>query len=207
MDSFVVYDDVSYIKGGWINRNFILAKDHKQRITLPLLGASSNKLIKEIVVGNNVKKIIEGIRQNYSKAPQFAVVFPLLESILLQQDKNLSCFLDHGLRQICDYLGLHPQWQISSSLKKNSDLRGQDKVLAICEELGATHYINVPGGEALYSKEVFASCGMQLSFIQPKVVSYRQFGEVFVPNLSIVDVMMFNNKERCAELLDEYSLV
>ncbi|MFA5370492.1 MAG: WbqC family protein [Sideroxydans sp.] len=207
VDTFVVYDDVNYIKGGWINRNFILGQGGKQLITLPLQGASPNQLIKQVEVGGMQQKLLQTIRHNYSKAPQFATVFPLIEDILMQQEKNLARFLDYQLRQISDYLGLRPQWHVSSGLNKDNELRGQDKVLAICEELGATHYINVPGGRALYEQESFAARGMQLSFIQPKAVAYRQFGKEFVPNLSIVDVMMFNDREQCARLLEEYELV
>lgn len=207
VDTFVVYDDVNYIKGGWINRNFILAQGDKQLITLPLKGASPNLLINQITVNDRRDKLIETIRHSYGRAPQFAVVFPLVEDILKQQEKSLAHFLDYQLRQLCDYLDLHPKWHISSALKKNNELRGQEKVLAICEELGATHYINVPGGKSLYDREAFASRRIQLSFIQPKVVSYCQFGNEFVPNLSIIDVLMFNGKKQCAELLEEYDLV
>jgi hypothetical protein len=207
VDAFVVYDDVNYIKGGWINRNFILAQGDKQLFTLSLQGASPNLLINQVSVGSNQNKLIENIRHCYSKAPRFTAVFPLFESILKQQEKNLARFLDHQLRQICDYLGLHPKWYISSTLMKDNGLRGQEKVLAICEELGATHYINMPGGKSLYDRETFTSQGMQLSFIQPNAVDYPQISDEFVPNLSIIDVMMFNDKEQCAKLLEEYELV
>lgn len=207
VDTFVIYDDVNFINRGWINRNNILAQGKAHLFTLELEGASQNKFINEIAVVGNPEKLLKTIRQSYSKAPHFAVVFPLIEDILNQQDKHLARFLGYQLRQLCDYLGLHPKWHASSTLKKENGLRGQDKVLAICEELGATHYINVPGGKSLYDREAFASRGMRLSFIQPKAVSYRQFGNEFVPNLSIIDVMMFNDKEQCARLLEEYELV
>jgi hypothetical protein len=207
VEAFVVYDDVNYINRGWINRNHILVQGKAQLFTLELEGASQNRLIKEVSVKCRPGKLLKTIRQNYSKAPQFAAIYPLLEDILIQQETNLVIFLDYQLRRICEYLGLHPQWHISSALKKNNELRGQEKVLAICEELGATHYINVPGGKSLYDRETFANRGMQLCFIQPKVVAYRQFGNGFVPNLSIIDVMMFNDLEHCAKLLEEYELV
>lgn len=207
VDAFVVYDDVNYIKGGWINRNYILAKDDKQLITLPLKGASPNLLINQVLVGGRQKKLLDTLRQNYAKAPHFAAVFPFVQDILMQTEKNLAVFLDCQLRQICDYLGLRPAWHVSSALRKDNELRGQDKVLAICEMLDATRYINLPGGKAIYDGEAFASRGKRLSFIQPKPVSYRQFGKAFVPNLSIIDVMMFNEREQCAALLKEYELV
>jgi hypothetical protein len=207
VDALVVYDDVNFIKGGWINRNFILARGAKQLLTLPLQGASPNLLINQVEVGGRPEKLLESIRHCYSKAPHFATVFPMLEDILRQQENNLARFLDHELRQICDYLGLHPTWHISSALNKDNELRGPEKVLAICEELGASHYINVPGGKELYDRENFERKGLQLSFIQPRPIEYRQFDKPYVPNLSIIDVMMFNDQEQCARLLEEYDLV
>ena len=124
----------------------------------------------------------------------------------MQREENLARFLDNSLRQICEYLGLHPQWHMSSELNKNNSLRGQEKVLAICEELRATHYINAPGGKGLYDRTDFLCKGLELLFIQPHPVAYRQFRNQFVPNLSIIDVMMFNEQKECNRLLGEYSL-
>lgn len=206
VDAFVVYDDVSFINRGWINRNYILSNGDKQLITLPLQAASQNKLINQIEVGGP-HKILKSLSQNYGKAPHFDAVYPMLEDILVQTEKNLARFLDYQLRRICDHLGLCPQWHVSSALAKDNGLRGQDKILSICEELGATHYINLPGGKALYDQPSFAARGLQLSFVQSRVLSYRQFGQEYVPNLSIIDVMMFNDQEQCKRLLEEYDLV
>ncbi len=206
VDTFVVYDDVNYIKRGWINRNYILANSDQQLITLPLHDASQNKLINQIEVSSQ-HKILKSLRHNYGKAPHFDTVYPIIEDIFSQTEKSLARFLDCQLRRICDYLGLRPQWYISSALDKDNELRGQDKILSICEKLGATHYINVPGGKALYDQESFATHRLKLSFIQPRAVNYRQFGTRFVPNLSTIDVMMFNDREKCVKLLEEYDLV
>lgn len=206
-DAFVIYDDVNYIKKGWINRNYILSQGQALRITLSLHGASSNLPINQISVGGNQEKLLKTIRQNYSRAPQFAITFPVVEEILLQKEKNLANFLEHGLRRISSHLGLRPEWHVSSSLEKDTGLRGQEKVLFICEKLGATEYINLPGGMALYDRECFARRNIRLSFIQPRPAAYNQFGRDFVPNLSIIDAMMFNDQEKCQELLREHDLV
>ncbi len=206
VDAFVVYDDVNYINRGWINRNNILVQGHAQLVTLVTDGASQNKQICEISVGGNPAKLLKTFQHSYGKAPQFEKVFPLVEDILVHKGNNLARFLDYQLRQICSYLDLSPKWYISSALKKDNQLRGQEKVLAICEELGATHYINMTGGKALYEKEVFSKRGLQLSFLDPRAVEYPQSGNEFVPNLSIIDVMMFNDKAQCAKLLEEYEL-
>ena len=38
-------------------------------------------------------------------------------------------------------------------------------------------------------------------------MTYAQFGAPFVPSLSILDVMMFNAKDRVREMLTEYDVV
>lgn len=205
-DVFVVYDDVNFIKGGWINRNHILSNSKRQLITLPLQGASQNKLINQVEIGG-VHKLLKSLRQSYGKAPHFDVVYPLLEDIFGQAEGNLSRFLYYQLQRVCEQLGLRPQWHISSEPPKGSGLRGQDRILSICEELGATRYINLIGGRALYDVPSFTSRGLELSFIQPRTVCYRQLGSGFVPNLSIIDVMMFNDRQQCASLLEEYDFV
>lgn len=206
VDAFVVYDDVNYIKGGWVNRNHIFVNGDRRFITLPLHGGSQNKLINQVEISNQ-HKILQSLRHCYGKAPYFDIVYPVIEEIFSQTEKNLARFLDYQLRLICSYLNLSPQWHISSTLNKDNGLRGQEKILAICKELSATHYINMSGGKELYDRNTFARNGLQLSFIQPHLLSYRQLNKPFVPNLSIIDVLMFNSREQCARLLEGYNLV
>ena len=205
-DVFVCYDDVAYIKGGWVNRNFVLGHGEKQRITLALRGASPNRMIDEISIGANQRKLLESIRQNYARAPHFAAAYAVVEAVLMQSETNLANFLDQGLRTVCQYLGLAPQWRRGSSFANTRALRGVDRVLAICQDLGATRYVNSPGGKALYDKATFAARGIELAFIEAQPIVYRQRGDDFVPNLSIIDVMMFNDRKRCAELVEGYAL-
>lgn len=207
VDTFVVYDDVNYIKGGWINRNLILADGKKQRITLPLRAASPNLKINQIEIDNRPNKLIETIRQRYSRAPEFHSVFPLIEDILLQKEQNLAGYLFYSLVKISDYLGIHPKWSESSMIKKDNELRGQDKIIAICGKLSATHYINTYGGVALYNYQSFANSAIKLSFIRSQPVSYPQFTREYVPDLSIIDVLMFNNLNQCQSLIGAYDLV
>lgn len=205
-DTFVVYDDVHYIKGGWINRNYLLGPTGRQLFTLPLSGASPNRNINEINISNHRRKLIETLHQRYSKAPYFAEAFPMIEDIFSHCESKLALFLDHSLRTVCAFLELRPHWHLSSDLAIGRDLRGQDRVLAICEALGANHYINAPGGRSLYDARAFAAHGIKLSFLQPGEITYRQFGSDFVPNLSIIDVIMFNSPGECQRMLVEYTL-
>jgi hypothetical protein len=207
VDAFVLFDDVNFIKAGWINRNYVLGRAGRLRLTLPLAQASQNKCINEIFLADEPERLLKTVRHSYRRAPNFSTVFPLIESVLRQTERNLGRFLETGLRQVSNYLGLRPEWHLSSDLAKDDQLRGQEKILAICALMGATHYVNLPGGRVLYDTDVFKERGIQLSFITPRPVSYRQFDNRFVPDLSMLDVMMFNDQHRCRGLLQEYDLV
>jgi len=206
VDAFVIYDDVNFIKGGWINRNYILSQGGKAWLSMPLRNASPNRHINEIQIGDRNHKLLATVRQNYSRAPQFSAVFPLIEDVLAQKEKNLAVFLHYGLQQVCDFLGIFPEWHISSSLNKDCALKGQDRVLAICQQLGAKTYINLPGGKQLYDRDSFSALDIKLQFLKPDAVPYPQLGDVFVANLSIIDILMFNTKEECRRILSTYEL-
>jgi hypothetical protein len=86
-------------------------------------------------------------------------------------------------------------------------LKAGDKVLAMCGALGANRYLNTVGGRPLYAVDAFAAAGVQLQFIQTRLVTYPQFGQPFVPGLSILDVMMFNSPDAVKRMLGEYDLL
>lgn len=207
VDKFVIYDDVQFIKGGWINRNYLLLNDEKFMFNLILNGASANKLINEITVQVNQNKLIKTIYYSYNKAPYFKTVISLIENILNYEDKNLAKFIGNSIINICDYLKIHTAILYSSMLSKNNELKAQDKVISICKLLNADTYINAIGGQELYDKETFNRDNIQLKFIKSNLSSYKQFKNEFVPWLSIIDVMMFNSVDEINEMLDNYEFI
>ncbi len=207
VDVYVIADDLNFIKNSYIKKNSILDNGAPALISLELIGASQNKLINEIEVGNKTDKLLTAIQRRYAKAPYFKDVFPLLQSILLSEEKNVARFLGDSLIKIASYLDMQTKFLYSSEIEKNNDLKFDARIIDICKRVGADHYINAIGGKELYSKDKFASEGIKLSFLDTKEIEYTQFGKEFVPNLSIIDVLMFNSPEETKVLLQEYELV
>jgi len=194
VDVFVVYDHIKYTKKGWINRNRILQNGKDATFSLPLKHDSDFLDVCQRELSPDFKrdKLLNQIRGAYQRAPHFAQTFPLIEEIVRFEDPNLFRFLHHSIVRTCGHLGLRTEIRISSGVSINPDLKNQDKVLALCGALGADTYVNAIGGRELYSKEPFRERGIDLKFIQSNPFEYPQFGDPFVPWLSIVDVMMFN---------------
>lgn len=189
-DVFLIYDDVSYIKQGFINRNTILSKSGPVRFTVAVPGASSNKLISSLSFSPDVKKQLESIKQNYSKRPYFTDVFPMISEILLYEDRDIANLVEKSFVDICKYIGLDRNFIKTSTLDYDRAIPAKDRLIAFCNKFNAKHYINSPNGKALYKKEDFNKQGVKLSFLDVKQIEYEQGQPEFVPNLSIIDVLM-----------------
>ncbi len=210
VDVFVVYDDVNYIKSGWINRNRILINNESSYFNLPILGSSSNKLINNINVNYNIvlmKKLLNKIRYSYSKAPYFKDIYSLIENIIYKDSKNIADYLMHSFKIISNYLDIDTKLILSSDIEKDNDLKGQDKIIQICKIIKADEYYNSIGGISLYNKNIFKNNNIKLSFIKTNDIVYKQFDNEFEPNLSIVDVMMFNSVDDIKSMLLDYVLI
>ena len=207
VDKYVVYDDVTYIKGGWINRNNFLINGQKNLLTMRLEKANSYTLIKDITIKDDFVKFLKTIEMGYKKAPFFEDSFRLLKDICQCPEKKLGQFLFNSHIKICEYLGIDTELILSSSFEKHTELKGKDKVISICKQLGADEYINAIGGQELYDKKEFAENGIRLNFLQANLREYRQLKNEFVAGLSIIDIMMFNSKEEIKEMLNDFNLV
>jgi hypothetical protein len=210
VDRFVIYDNIKYTKKGWINRNRFLRDGRDEIFSLPLKKDSDALDVRErrLAADFDRDKLLNKLADAYRRAPQFDAVFPLLQRIFGCGEDNLFGFIKASLVDICTWLNIRTPMIVSSTLDIDNNLRGQDRVLAICRDLGADTYINAIGGRALYSKEAFAAQGINLYFLQSRLIEYPQFGQSFVPWLSIFDVMMFNAPESISRyLIGSYDLV
>lgn len=194
VDLFIVYDDIKYTKKGWINRNRILQNGKDIMFSLPLKSDSDFLGVRDRVLAAdfNPDKVLNQLSGAYKCAPYFTQTFPLIEEILRYKDRNLFKFIYYSILKVCGHLGITTEIRISSDVDICHSLKNQDKVIALCEAVGATSYINAIGGIELYSKDDFTARNLELKFIRSKKFEYAQFDNEFVPWLSMIDVMMFN---------------
>lgn len=209
VDVFVVYDNIQYTKKGWINRNRFLQNGRDALFTIPLRKDSDFLDISQRSVAPEFKpeKLLKQFDASYRKAPQFAIAFPIIAEVVLAKHKNLFDYIANSIRALAAWLGISTPIVVSSTVDIDHLLRGEQKVLALCKAMGATQYVNAIGGLELYRKTTFADHGVELSFMRIRPIVYRQFAGAFVPNLSIVDVLMFNERQTVRGMLGDYDLV
>ncbi len=212
VDIFVVLDDVNFITRGYINRNSILVNGMEYKFSIPVRKCSQDKLICEselCFTKQEREKFLKMIFMAYKKAPEFEKVYPVLEMIINHDTQDVTEFIIYSIQKICEYLFIETEICRSVELKKNNKLRAQERILEICRVLGADTYINPCGGYELYSQERFQREHMDLYFLSPKMseITYQQFANSFIPNLSIIDMLMFNSVEKIKFFLEKYELI
>ncbi len=211
VDKFVILDDVNYIMRGYINRNSILVNGAPHRFSVPLKKASQNRLIKDTQLNFNLEeknKFLMTIQNSYKKCEYYENIMPMLEKIILNNEEDLTSYIEYSIRSITNYLQISTEIIKSSDIKKDESLKAQDRIIEICKKTNADTYINLSGGRKLYHSEDFEIEGMKLLFIDINIndIIYAQNSKQFVPNLSIIDVLMNNSISEIKLLLKKYSL-
>jgi hypothetical protein len=195
VDRFVVYDDVAFIKSGWINRNRILTANGVAYMTVPLSGASSFRSIRDTACVSPQTwrdRLLRTLAEAYAHAPERDAGLALVRDALDQAEStSIADVARASLRVVCAYAEIRTELVASSTVYQNAHLQGTDRVLNICRQERAQQYINLPGGRALYHTAQFEAHGLRLEFLEPVLEPYSQMHSLpFVPGLSVVDAIM-----------------
>lgn len=213
-DNFVFYDDVNFIKKGWINRNRIMLMGEPFRFSIPLKRQSQNVLIKDTEVANLTEfadKFLEQLKSSYKKSPYKNSVLDYVKEVLDNRHVSISEVAIASVELFFTYLGVSKSFHYSS--KEFAATRGIEKaerLIKITELLQSKNYINAMGGTTLYEKEFFRSRGVKLEFVKPTLIPYEHcnFSAMnFSAGLSIIDLMMNLSPEEIRIHLDSFELV
>lgn len=195
-DLFVIYDNVQFIKNGWIERNRYLLGQEPKWFGVPLSKCSHSLHIrdKRIAAHFNPDEILNKLAFAYRQAPYANRVLPWLESLLVESTDSIAELNEQVMRACCDLLELDTPIINASQLPMSPNLKGQGRVLDVVQAVAGTHYLNPLAGEHLYDAIAFKECGITLELLQASLPPYAQGSDdkPFIPGLSILDALMFN---------------
>lgn len=209
-DVFVLGDDLQYVRSGWVNRNRILHNGEAKLISFPLkkdrfqLQINQRQLCDHF--SDEAPRLIDLLAESYGEAPYFAQVMPLLERLIRFPQQNIALYAEHAIREMCAYLHIVTPILRSSDLILGSAADKQERIIRIAHTFEATTFITPEGGSVIYDRDHFARNGLLVRFFRMNPVAYQQFGQPFVANLAIIDVLMFNCVEQVQQMLTEYGL-
>ncbi len=206
-DKWIVFDSVQYIRHGWIERNRILKpQEGWQYISVPLKKHTRETLIKDIRINNDedwTNKIIRQLEHYKKKAPYYKNVMTLLDKIFQKKYDSIVNLDVTCLAEVCIYLQINFNYSIYSELNLQIEQvnKPDEWALNICKALKASEYINLPGGIQFFNRDKFIDQKINISFQNIILNPYNQYKTSFIPGLSIIDVMMFNSKEKIRDML------
>jgi WbqC-like protein family len=209
VDKFVFYDDVTYIKNGWINRNRLLLQGEPHYFTVPLSNASSFVPIRDVrfdAAAPWKRKLAATFEQAYASAPFRKEGMALLHDALDNAEGSIANAARGSVLAVLQYLGIARSIVETSQAYGNQDLKGEARIIDICRREGADVYVNAPGGRGLYDAANFRAAGVALKFLAPRLAPYDQGAGEFVPGLSVLDLIMRRDKDECRDMLASYAL-
>ncbi|MEZ9627824.1 WbqC family protein [Aliivibrio fischeri] len=211
VDKFVVYDNIKYTKKSWINRNRFYINGKDEMFSLPLKKDSDYLDVVDRRLSDTfekeAQKLLRKVESAYRKAPNYQDGISIFKQCILFESKNLFDFILNSIKTIVNYLDIDTEIIISSSLNSSRDLKCQDRVIDICQEVKATEYVNPFSGMDLYEKSSFFDSDIKLCFIKLNDIEYSQNPKFdFIGFLSIIDVIMWNDKKQVKKFLNEFSI-
>lgn len=214
VDYWVFFDTAQYIRHGWVNRNRILkpSGDDWQYISVPLTKHHRSDPINKVVPKDSdwASRILSQLAHYKRSAPFYKEIIELVGEVLQtwKNGESISTLNIKSVQAVCDYLGIDRKMQVFSEM--SVDIKGVNEpdewALEITKLLSGDCYINPIGGQSFFNNEKYKKNGIDLLFLNPRINPYPQKGKMFIPGLSIIDILMFCSPKDAIEMIEEYNL-
>lgn len=217
VDKYVFCGDMQYIRWGWVNRNRLRIHNKKQTyfFIFPVVKDDHRKKINERYYQNlkrSCDKLKRSLYYDYRRAANFEEAYSVLEEAMDFPKDNVAFFNMNANYTIARYLGIETEISCTDTIKDKSfwykfeQLGREERVVYMCQYYSADTFINAIGGTTLYHKKTFKDNGIDLFFLRMNDIVYPQLRNEFIPNLSIIDVIMYNKIDKVRSLLKMYQL-
>jgi len=202
-DVFVILDDVQFPSRTYTTRATVRDKRGVVRLTLPVHGAQRRQLIKDVRLyepERTLKKHLKTIERCYSKAPYCSRYMPLIESILGVIPDRLLDLNMAFLELVRGTFGISTPLVLSSSLEVGAGVYKTERLIRICQEIGARVFLSGQGARAYLDEKLFEAAKVALKYQCFEHPLYPQCHPGFVPNLSALD-LLFNCGDQSLAIL------
>jgi hypothetical protein len=168
VDEFFIYDEASFIKGGWIGRNRIMGSAEPFYINAALLGAGSNIEIFNVRLNSDDRwrrKLEKSILNCYGKSLYFEESWGVIRNAIYGHGGNIAEYNFQIIKKISDHLNISTNIVRSTTSVGNGELCAESRVIDLVRAAGGNVYVNSIGGVDLYDKESFLNNGIELRFL------------------------------------------
>lgn len=206
-DKFIILDNVQLPGKGLPNRNYIKGKDGKKvLLTVPIKKTRGfNSTYIEAIPDYSKswqKEHLNKIKDAYLKAPYFEIRFELIESIILTRHEHLSSLSTVFIERISNLLEIKTPLILASSLPDFS-LQKNERNINLCTQIGATTYLSGQGAKKYNDENLFAQHQLNIIYQNFEMPIYKQLGEGFMSNLSVLDILFNVHVDEIKKIIKE----
>lgn len=194
VDEFVLYDDMQYTRRDWRNRNQIKTPQGVQWLTVPVMakGRYEQRIRDTRIDGRDWAAVHwKSLSQNYRHAACFDEVASWLEPLYRDREySHLSDLNQTLIEAVCQYLAIGTQ--ISNSWDYELHEGRTERLVHLCRQAGATHYVSGPAARDYVDERLFAEQGIELVWFDYQgYPDYPQLWGEFVHGVTVLD-LLFN---------------
>lgn len=198
VDRWIAFDVVQYNRHSWMNRNRILHPAHGwQYFTIPVRKAAHGTRLTAVSVADRdeaERRILAQLDHYRRRAPYHGVVTDIVRDTFSRtRSDGLVALSLASLAAVTERLGIPFAAERCSALELALDdvEHAGQWALRIASALGASEYLNPPGGRELFRDDEWRAAGIRLSFTRMNQLRYDCKPYAFHENLSILDVLMW----------------
>ena len=191
-DTYVIYDTVDFSKGHWHNRNRIKRIGGDPWLTIPVKTANrlGQPMDEVTVAGQWADRHWSMLEQSYRRSPYFASEAPAVRDLFqhLSGETLLTTINETFIRWLSSRLGLPTKIVRDRELSFSGDRN--EKLIALCQSLGATTYLSGPSAKGYLDTAAFARAGIAVEWmIYGPYPEYPQPHGPFEHQVTVLDTL------------------
>ena len=206
-DLWISFDTVRYNRKSWISRNRIINREKGWTyIGVPIKRGATQLSLREALIDDGEdwrKAFFDKLRVYRSTAPHYDEAVKFFATALTHEYSHLAGLNAHIIRSVCGWLDIRTRIECLADMKLDlpEACAPGEWALHIAKAVGADLYLNASGGVELFDRDLYTSEGVQLAFHEHKDITYNTHPFEYVPDLSIIDPIMWLGRERLQELV------
>lgn len=203
-DMFIIFDTTQFKRSEWQSRNRIKSKSGDIWLTVPVEGTGQTDLrlmLKDTRIPSDMswqRKHITSIQRCYAKADYFHKWYRLLSDSYEFTDSwtNFTYLCYYFLRVVNVEMGIETPMVLASTFPTDlfdGTQRAAERLVRLTKYAKGDVYLSGDGGRQYLTEEdrkLFSDAGIALEYQNFKHPTYKQLYGDFMPNLSIVDLLM-----------------
>ncbi len=194
----MLYDDVQFTRRDWRNRNAIKSPDGVRWLTIPVaVKGKYLQKINETAISDPGwrERHLAALRHTYAKAPHFREYFPWIESVYQKlTSAQLSQVNRLLIEAVCERLDIRTK--IGSSSEYRLVAGKNERLVDLCLQAGATHYLSGPSARSYLDERAFVERGVRVEWMDYE--GYPEYPQLYPPfehKVSILDLILHTGSQ------------